>query len=263
MNDDVILSVQDLSIDFNLRTHVLHAARSVSFELQRGKTLCLVGESGSGKSVTARALLRIIDRNGAITSGRILLRGDKGETDIVRLDERSRELLSIRGGRIGLIFQEPMSSLSPVHTIGSQIVEALQLHQAMDKRQARAATIELLRQVEIPNPETQIDRYTFEFSGGMRQRAMIAMALACNPDILIADEPTTLLDLRNSRLISDLLLGLQQQLVVATHDLDLAARCDRVIVMADGAVAYDSAAADGPAAGGSTEAAIDWYRAAA
>jgi len=179
---DTVLSVQDLSIDFNLRTHVLHAARNVSFDLHRGRTLCLVGESGSGKSVTARALLRIIDRNGAITSGRILLRGGKGsDIDIAKLDERSRTLLGIRGGRIGLIFQEPMSSLSPVHTIGSQIVEALRLHQAMDKRQARAATIELLRQVEIPNPETQIDRYTFEFSGGMRQRAMIAMALRLQP----------------------------------------------------------------------------------
>ena len=241
MSDDVILSVDNLSIDFNLRTHILHAARNVSFELHRGKTLCLVGESGSGKSVTARALLRIIDKNGGITSGRILLRGDKGETDIVRLDERSRELLSIRGGRIGLVFQEPMSSLSPVHTIGSQIIEALRLHQAMDKRQARAATIELLRQVEIPNPETQIDRYTFEFSGGMRQRAMIAMALACNPDILIADEPTTALDVTTQAEILDLIKRLQvsrgMAMLLITHDMGVVAEvADEVAVMRYGRI---------------------------
>jgi len=239
---DTVLSVQDLSIDFNLRTHVLHAARNVSFDLHRGRTLCLVGESGSGKSVTARALLRIIDRNGAITSGRILLRGGKGsDIDIAKLDERSRTLLGIRGGRIGLIFQEPMSSLSPVHTIGSQIVEALRLHQAMDKRQARAATIELLRQVEIPNPETQIDRYTFEFSGGMRQRAMIAMALACNPDILIADEPTTALDVTTQAEILDLIKRLQASrgmaMLLITHDMGVVAEvADEVAVMRYGRI---------------------------
>ena len=238
---DTVLSVRDLSIDFNLRTHVLHAAREVSFDLNRGKTLCLVGESGSGKSVTARALLRIIDKNGTIASGRILLRGERNEIDIAQLDERSRDLLRIRGGRIGLIFQEPMSSLSPVHTIGSQIVEALRLHQAMDKRQARAATIELLRQVEIPNPGTQVDRYTFEFSGGMRQRAMIAMALACNPDILIADEPTTALDVTTQAEILDLIKRLQvsrgMAMLLITHDMGVVAEvADEVAVMSYGRI---------------------------
>src|SRR5690554_165344 len=168
---EVVLTVENLSLDFRLRTEILHAVRNVSFQLRRGQTLCLVGESGSGKSVTARALLRILDKNGAITSGRILLAGKTGAIDIAPLTERSPELLKIRGGRIGLIFQETMSSLSPVHTIGSQITEALRLHRRMDKKQARAETIELLRQVEIPNPDTAIDRYTFEFSGGMRQRS--------------------------------------------------------------------------------------------
>jgi peptide/nickel transport system ATP-binding protein len=238
---DVVLKVENLSIDFNLRTHILHAARGVSFELVRGKTLCLVGESGSGKSVTARALLRIIDRNGSVISGRILLRGAGGEIDVAQLPERSKELLRIRGGRIGLIFQEPMSSLSPVHTIGSQIVEALRLHQRMNKAAARTETIELLRQVEIPDPERMIDRYTFEFSGGMRQRAMIAMGLACNPDILIADEPTTALDVTTQAEILDLVKRLQvsrgMAMLLITHDMGIVAEvADEVAVMRYGRI---------------------------
>ena len=239
--DDVILRVEDLSIDFNLRTHILHAARNVSFELRRGQTLGLVGESGSGKSVTARALLKIIDKNGSISGGRILLGGAGEEIDITQLHERSRDLLGIRGGRIGLIFQEPMSSLSPVHTIGSQIVEALRLHRKMDKREARTATIDLLRQVEIPDPDKMIDRYTFEFSGGMRQRAMIAMALACDPEILIADEPTTALDVTTQAEIMDLIKRLQESrgmaMLLITHDMGVVAEvADEVAVMRYGRI---------------------------
>ena len=235
-DDDVVLAVDNLSLDFRLRTEILHAARDVSFRLTRGKTLCLVGESGSGKSVTARALMRIIDRNGAIASGRILLRGDSGDVDIAQLDERSRELLAIRGGRIGLIFQEPMSSLSPVHTIGSQIIEAVRLHTKLDKAAARERTIELLRQVEIPHPEKMVDRYTFEFSGGMRQRAMIAMALAANPEVLIADEPTTALDVTTQAEILDLIKRLQvsrgMAMLLITHDMGVVAEvADEVAVM--------------------------------
>ena len=235
-DDDVVLAVDNLSLDFRLRTEILHAARDVSFRLKRGKTLCLVGESGSGKSVTARALMRIIDRNGAIASGRILLRGDSGDVDIAQLDERSRELLAIRGGRIGLIFQEPMSSLSPVHTIGSQIIEAVRLHTKLDKAAARERTIELLRQVEIPHPERMVDRYTFEFSGGMRQRAMIAMALAANPEVLIADEPTTALDVTTQAEILDLIKRLQvsrgMAMLLITHDMGVVAEvADEVAVM--------------------------------
>jgi peptide/nickel transport system ATP-binding protein len=233
---DVVLKVENLSLDFRLRTQVLHAVRDVSFELRRGETLCLVGESGSGKSVTARALLRILDKNGAIVSGRILLAGKSGDIDITTLNERSPELLKIRGGRIGLIFQEPMSSLSPVHTIGSQIVEALRLHRNMDKKQARAEAIELLRQVEIPKPDKMIDRYTFEFSGGMRQRAMIAMALAADPEILIADEPTTALDVTTQAEILDLIKRLQvsrgMAMLLITHDMGVVAEvADAVAVM--------------------------------
>ena len=238
---DTILSVQNLSMDFHLRTHILHAVRDVSFELERGRTLCLVGESGSGKSVTARALLNIVDKPGRIVSGRILLRTEDRETDIAALAPNSRELLQIRGRRIGLVFQEPMSSLSPVHTIGSQIVEALRLHTPMTRQEARAQTIELLRQVEVPNPDKMIDRYTFEFSGGMRQRAMIAMALACNPDILIADEPTTALDVTTQAEILDLIKRLQvsrgMAMLLITHDMGVVAEvADEVAVMRYGRI---------------------------
>ena len=234
--EQVVLSVRDLSIDYHLRTHILHAVRAVSFDLRKGKTLCLVGESGSGKSVTARAILRIIDKQARVTSGTIVLNDGDSQIPIHELDEDSRSIRSIRGRRISLIFQEPMSSLSPVHTIGAQIVEALQLHRKLDKKAARAETIELLRQVEIADPETMIDRYTFEFSGGMRQRAMIAMALACDPDILIADEPTTALDVTTQAEILDLIKRLQQTrgmaMLLITHDLGIVAEtCQRVGVM--------------------------------
>jgi len=240
-DQSVVLSVQNLSLDFRLRNEVLHAARDVSFDLRRGQTLCLVGESGSGKSVTARAILRILDKNGAITGGRILLRDGRKELDLATLSEKEMQRSGIRGGRIGLIFQEPMSSLSPVHTIGSQIVEALQLHRQMSKREARAQTVELLRQVEIPSPETMIDRYTFEFSGGMRQRAMIAMALAANPDVLIADEPTTALDVTTQAEILDLIKRLQvsrgMAMLLITHDMGVVAEvADDVAVMRYGKI---------------------------
>lgn len=238
---ETVLSVRNLSLDFHLRTHILHAVRNVSFDLKRGKTFCLVGESGSGKSVTARALMRIVDKPGRVVGGEILLEGPHGSVDIARLSEGSREVLAIRGGRIGLIFQEPMSSLSPVHTIGSQIIEAVRLHKRMSKKEARQRTIELLRQVEIPNPELMIDRYTFEFSGGMRQRAMIAMALACDPEILIADEPTTALDVTTQAEILDLIKRLQQErgmaMLLITHDMGVVAEvADDVAVMRFGRI---------------------------
>ena len=236
-----VLAVRDLSIDFHLRTHILHAVRSVSFELLPGRTLALVGESGSGKSVTARALLRIIDNQARVTSGTITLDIDGTTTDIDQLAPNSREIRAIRGRRIGLIFQEPMSSLSPVRTIGAQIIEALRLHRKLDKRRRPAAAIELLRQVEIQNPEQMVDRYTFEFSGGMRQRAMIAMALAGNPDILIADEPTTALDVTTQAEILDLIKRLQvsrgMAMLLITHDLGIVAEvADEVAVMRFGKI---------------------------
>ena len=239
--EDVVLSVENLSIDFRLRTHILHAVEDVSFELKRGQTLCLVGESGSGKSVTARSLLQIVDKPGTIVGGRILLRNGGEITDIATLGPGSRAMREIRGRRIGLIFQEPMSSLSPVHTIGSQIVEAIRMHSDLDKKAARTRMVELLRQVEIPNPDKMADRYTFEFSGGMRQRAMIAMALAGNPDILIADEPTTALDVTTQAEILDLIKRLQvdrgMAMLLITHDMGVVAEvADDVAVMRFGRI---------------------------
>ncbi|MGI2034048.1 ABC transporter ATP-binding protein [Rhizobium panacihumi] len=241
MKPERLLSVRNLSIDFRLRTHVLHAVRDVTFDLKRGKTLALVGESGSGKSVTARALMRIIDKPGRMIGGQILLDGPDGPVDIAGFKEGSREVLAIRGGRIGLIFQEPMSSLSPVHTIGSQIVEAVRLHRRVSKKDARMRCVELLRQVEIPQPELMADRYTFEFSGGMRQRAMIAMALACDPEVLIADEPTTALDVTTQAEILDLIKRLQDErgmaMLLITHDMGVVAEvADEVAVMRFGKI---------------------------
>ncbi len=232
----VVLSVRDLSIDYHLRTHILHAVRKVSFDLKMGRTTALVGESGSGKSVTARALLRIIDKPATVTSGKITLNGPDGAQRLDRLRENGPEIRRVRGGRIALIFQEPMSSLSPVRTIGAQIVESLLLHRDMTRAEAKAETVRLLRQVEIKNPEQMADRYTFEFSGGMRQRAMIAMALACDPDVLIADEPTTALDVTTQAEIMDLIKRLQTErgmaMLMITHDLGLVAEiADEVAVM--------------------------------
>ena len=235
-DSDVLLSVRGLSIDYHLRTHILHAVRDVSFDLHRGRTMALVGESGSGKSVTARALLRIIDTPARVTSGTIALNGPKGTERLDEMKETGKEIRAIRGGRIGLIFQEPMSSLSPVRTIGAQIVESLLLHRTMTKAEAKEATVRLLEQVEIKNPRQMADRYTFEFSGGMRQRAMIAMALACDPDVLIADEPTTALDVTTQAEIMDLIKRLQDErgmaMLMITHDLGLVAEItDEVSVM--------------------------------
>ncbi|MGN6102060.1 MAG: ABC transporter ATP-binding protein [Devosia sp.] len=237
----VVLTVDDLSVDFTLRTHILHAVRDVSFALRAGRTLCLVGESGSGKSVTARALMRLVEAPGRIVGGRITLDIEGRKIDITAERDMSRTMRAIRGRRIGLVFQEPMSSLSPVHTIGSQIIEALLLHRPMSRREARAEAIRLLAQVEIPNPEKMIERYTFEFSGGMRQRAMIAMALAGEPDILIADEPTTALDVTTQAEILDLIKRLQQErgmaMLLITHDMGVVAEtADDVAVMRFGRI---------------------------
>jgi peptide/nickel transport system ATP-binding protein len=237
-----ILEVKDLVTHFPLRNGVVKAVDGVSFTLQRGKTLCIVGESGSGKSVTARSILQIVDAPGRIVSGSMMLhRADGSSIDLAKLDPRGREIRAVRGREIAMIFQEPMSSLSPVHSVGDQIMEVLRLHLRLSKKEARARCIALLQQVEIPNAETAVDRYTFEFSGGMRQRVMIAMALACNPSVLIADEPTTALDVTTQAEILDLIRRLQQQhgmaVMFITHDMGVVAEIsDDVLVMNHGNV---------------------------
>ena len=238
----LLLKVRDLQTYFPIRTGTIKAVDGVSFDVQRGKTLCVVGESGSGKSVTARSILQIVDEPGRIMGGSMLLhRADGSSLDLAQLGQRSREIRAVRGAEIAMIFQEPMSSLSPVHTVGNQIMEVLTLHLKMSKDQARARCVELLTQVEIPNPAKAVDRYTFEFSGGMRQRVMIAMALACKPALLIADEPTTALDVTTQAEILDLIKNLQKThgmaVMFITHDMGVVAEiADEVIVMNHGRV---------------------------
>ncbi|MEO7937997.1 MAG: ABC transporter ATP-binding protein [Burkholderiaceae bacterium] len=237
-----LLQVRDLSTHFPVRNGVIRAVDGVSFDVMRGKTLCVVGESGSGKSVTARSILQIVDEPGRIVAGSMLLqRPDGSAVDLAALDRRGRAIRAVRGAEIAMIFQEPMSSLSPVHTVGNQIMEVLQLHLRMGKAQARARCVELLTQVEIPSPSVAVDRYTFEFSGGMRQRVMIAMALACNPSLLIADEPTTALDVTTQAEILALIKNLQlshgMAVMFITHDMGVVAEiADEVIVMHRGKV---------------------------
>jgi len=243
-----VLEVQNLVTEFPLRTGAFRAVDDVSFALESGKTLCVVGESGSGKSVTARSILQIVGHPGRIAGGRILLHrrrgggsGRNGDStlDLAGLDPKSKAMRAIRGGDIAMIFQEPMSSLSPVHTIGDQIAEMIRLHDKAGKREARTRAVEALRQVEIPNPERAVDRYTFEYSGGMRQRAMIAMALSCNPSVLIADEPTTALDVTTQAEILDLIKRLQREngmaVLFITHDMGVVAEiADDICVMRHG-----------------------------
>ncbi len=238
-----LLSVDDLVTVFPTRRGDFRAVDAVSFKVTEGETVCLVGESGSGKSVTARSILQIVDRPGRIESGRILLHpAKKGDAlDIAALSPGSRMMRGIRGRDIAMIFQEPMSALSPVHSIGNQIVEAIRLHESIGKRAARARAIDLLRLVEIREPEKAIDRYAFEYSGGMRQRAMIAIALACNPRLLIADEPTTALDVTIQAEILKLIKRIQIErgmgVLFITHDMGVvAAIADRVVVMQKGRV---------------------------
>ncbi len=237
----LLLSVNNLKTSFFTEEGVVRAVDGASFDLIRGQTLGIVGESGCGKSVTARSILRIVERPGRITDGQVLLYGngqdnqDRG-TDLVQLDPNSDEMRSIRGGKIGLVFQEPMTSFSPVHTVGSQIIEAIRLHQKVGAEEAKDQAIELLRLVGIPRASLRIDQYAFEMSGGLRQRAMIAMALSCNPTLLIADEPTTALDVTTQAQILDLLRGLQEQrdlsIILITHNMGVIAEmADDVAVM--------------------------------
>ena len=232
-----LLSVRDLRTSFFQDEGTTKAVDGASFDVKPGRTLGIVGESGCGKSVTAQSILRLVTPPGKIVGGEILLTHQDGSvTDIAKLDPSSREMREIRGGDIGLVFQEPMTSFSPVHTIGAQLIEAVRLHNDMSAKEARARGIEVLQSVGIPKPERRIDEYSFELSGGLRQRAMIAVALSCDPRLLIADEPTTALDVTTQAQILDLLRRLQRErgmaIMLITHNLGVVAEmCDDVVVM--------------------------------
>jgi peptide/nickel transport system ATP-binding protein len=249
-SEDLLLEVSDLKTQFFTDDGIVRAVDGVSFTMKRGETLCIVGESGCGKSVTARSILQILDEPGRVAGGEILfhrLRNENGaevrETvDLVALGNRGPRIRDVRGKDISMIFQEPMTSLSPIHTIGNQITEAIRLHIPVSKGEAQERAIELLRRVGIPRPEDRMDAYTFQLSGGMRQRAMIAMALSCGPSLLIADEPTTALDVTTQAQILDLMKELKDDMgmsiMLITHDLGVVAEmADDVVVMYLGTVA--------------------------
>jgi len=233
---EALLSVQNLTTAFHTDRGVLRAVHDVSFEVEKGKTLAVVGESGCGKSVTALSIMRLVPSPpGAIEGGKILL----SDKNLLELPER--DMRRVRGDRISMIFQEPMTSLNPVYTVGAQIVEAIRIHQKASRSAARAKAIEMLELVGIPSPRDRVDSYPHQLSGGMRQRVMIAMALACNPELLIADEPTTALDVTIQAQILDLLRRLQGELGMSilfiTHDLGVVAEfASRVAVMYAGRV---------------------------
>lgn len=240
MENEVLLEIKDLRIAFPLDEGNVQALQSVSLTIRRGEILGVVGESGCGKTVTAQSILRIIPPPGLIEAGQILFHppGSNGKdaVDLAGLDSTGSEIRKIRGKDIAMIFQEPMSSFSPVHTIGSHIIEAILLHQDVSKTKAREMTIELLQLVGISGAEHRIDNYPHQFSGGMRQRAMIAMALSCNPSLLIADEPTTALDVTIQAQILDLMRGLQKRTGMAvmfiTHNLGVIAQiADSIAIM--------------------------------
>ena len=232
-----IIEVEELRVRFRTEEGEAHAVDGVDLALRRGRVMGLVGESGCGKSVTAYSILRLIQKPGRIAGGSIRFYPRDGEmVDVAALPDDSDRLYQLRGGEISMIFQEPMTALSPVHTVGDQICEAILLHQDVTPNEARRQAVEMLRKVGIPGAETRIDQYPFEMSGGMRQRAVIAMALACNPELLIADEPTTALDVTIQAQIMGLMKQLQQDLGVSilliTHDLGVIANmADDVAVM--------------------------------
>jgi peptide/nickel transport system ATP-binding protein len=230
-----LLEVKDLHVHFATEDGLVRAVDGVTWELERGKVLGIVGESGSGKSVSAMTLLGLTRGINSRFSGEVLYKGRN------LLDVPEGEMENYRGNELGMIFQDPMTSLNPVYRIGEQIVEAIQAHEQVDKRHARRRAVELLRQVGIPNPESRVDDFPHQFSGGMRQRAMIAMALSCNPDVLIADEPTTALDVTIQAQIIELIGRLKDDfnsaVILITHDLGVVADiADEILVMYAGRV---------------------------
>ena len=238
-----ILSVQNLHTSFHTDKGEVKAVNGVTLNLEKGKILGIVGESGSGKSVTAYSIMRILEKNGRITEGKILYKGQ----DIAAFSEK--QMREFRGKCCSIIFQDPMTSLNPVFTVGNQLKEAIELHTDRKGKEAEARAIEMLTLVGVNEPEKRVKQYPYELSGGMRQRVMIAMALACEPDILIADEPTTALDVTIQAQILELMQSLQKKLgmaiIMVTHDLGVIAdMCDEIIVMYGGRVCERGTAED-------------------
>ena len=250
MLDAPIARVENLRVEFQTKQGLVVGVEDVSFEINPGETVCVVGESGSGKSVSSLSLMRLVEFGGGkIADGRLLFdRKAEGVVDLAQTDQAL--MRSIRGNEIGMIFQEPMTALNPVFTVGDQIGETVRLHQGLDAEAARERSIEMLRRVGIPAPEQRVDEYPHQLSGGMRQRVMIAMAMACDPSLLIADEPTTALDVTIQAQILELMKDLQSKrpgssTILITHDLAVVAEtCDRVIVMYGGLIQEMATAKD-------------------
>ncbi len=250
MNNTKLIELRDLKTYFYTEDGVVKAVDGVSFSIEKQKTLGVVGESGCGKSVTALSIMGLVPMPpGKIVSGSIIYHRDGQELELTKLDPKGKQYREIRGNEIAMIFQEPMTSLNPVYTIGNQIMEAIMLHQKVGRREARARAIEMLKAVGIPSPEQRVDEYPHQLSGGMRQRAMIAMALSCNPTLLIADEPTTALDVTIQAQILDLIRKLQKEfhmaLMMITHNLGVIAEmADDVVIMYMGKVVEEAPVRD-------------------
>jgi oligopeptide/dipeptide ABC transporter ATP-binding protein len=241
--DDALLQVRNLRTSFPSEDGLVHAVDNVSFSVRRGEALALVGESGCGKSVTAMSIMRLVASPGRITAGQIRFKG----RDLTTISDR--EMRDVRGNDIAMVFQEPMTSLNPVFKIGSQVAEAIRLHRKVSKKEAWKQAGEMLELVSIPDPHKRLYDYPHQLSGGMRQRVMIAMALSCDPELLVADEPTTALDVTIQAQIMELLAGLQKKLGLAvlliTHDLGVVAEfCERVVVMYTGRVVEQATVRD-------------------
>jgi len=232
-----ILRIENLQTEFKVGKRIVHAVNGVSYTLGRGRTLGVVGESGCGKSVTAHSVLQLLPKAGRIAGGKVeYIRADGTTVRLDQLKPTGKQMRAIRGKEIAMIFQDPMSTLNPVYTVGSQILENLNQHEKLSKQEAMQRAIEMLRDLGIPDPETRIKEYPHQFSGGMKQRVMIAIAMICNPEILIADEPTTALDVTIQAQILSLITKLKEEtgasIILITHDLAVVLEtCDRVIVM--------------------------------
>ena len=233
---ETIVSVKDLEVQFRVRAKVLTAIRKISIDIKKGETFAIVGESGSGKSVFTKTLVGMLEENGNVSGGQILYSG----VDLAKFKE-NKDWLKIRGKRISMIFQDPMTSLNPLKRIGFQVAEVIRIHRGLDKKAAKEEAIKLLDRVGIPNPRQRYREFPFQYSGGMRQRVVIAIALACKPDILICDEPTTALDVTIQSQILDLINNLKDEfgftVIFITHDLGVVAEiADRVAVMYAGQI---------------------------